>query len=61
MGKIYKEYNKLVRDGIPEIIERDDKKCKIEIASKKEKYKFLEMKLQEEVNEFIEDKNLEIN
>ncbi|NFN94682.1 phosphoribosyl-ATP pyrophosphohydrolase [Clostridium botulinum] len=59
MGKVYKEYNKLVRDRIPEIIERDNKKCKIEIASKEEKYKFLEMKLQEEVNEFIEDKNLE--
>ncbi|CDH90997.1 hypothetical protein CB17B2008 [Clostridium botulinum B str. Eklund 17B (NRP)] len=45
MGKIYKEYNKLVRDRIPEIIERDNKKCKIEIASKEEKYKFLKMKL----------------
>lgn len=54
-----KKYNKLVRDKIPEIIEADNKECEIEIASKDEIYKLLEMKLQEEVNEFLEDKNLE--
>lgn len=54
-----KIYNKLVRDKIPQIIEADGKKCDIRIASKEEQSQLLEKKLQEEVNEFIEDKNLE--
>lgn len=54
-----KVYHKLVRDKIPEIIELDGKKCDIRIASKEEQSELLEKKLQEEVNEFIEDKNLE--
>lgn len=54
-----KIYNKLVRDKIPGIIEVDGKKCAIRIASKEEQYELLVKKLQEEVNEFIEDKNLE--
>ena len=33
--------------------------CKFEIAPKDERYKLLEAKLNEEVNEFLEDKNLE--
>lgn len=52
-------YNKLVRDKIPEIIKNTGKECDIVIADKKEKYEFLEAKLKEEVNEYIEDKNLE--
>lgn len=54
-----KEYNKLVRDKIPEIIRADGKECEVRIAEGKEKYELLEKKLMEEVNEFIEDKNLE--
>lgn len=54
-----KVYNKLVRDKIPEIINVDGRECDIKIVSGDEKYKFLEAKLQEEVNEFLEDKNLE--
>jgi predicted house-cleaning noncanonical NTP pyrophosphatase (MazG superfamily) len=54
-----KEYNKLVRDKIPEIIKASGKECEIEIASKEERYNLLENKLQEEVGEFLEDKNLE--
>jgi predicted house-cleaning noncanonical NTP pyrophosphatase (MazG superfamily) len=54
-----KVYNKLVRDKIPEIIKVDGRECDIKIVSGDEKYKFLEAKLQEEVNEFLEDKNLE--
>jgi predicted house-cleaning noncanonical NTP pyrophosphatase (MazG superfamily) len=54
-----KTYNKLVRDKIPEIIKADGRECDTEIASGEEKYKLLEAKLQEEVNEFLEDKNLE--
>ena len=55
----YKKYNKLVRDRIPEIIRTDGKKCQVQIVSGKEKYDLLEKKLIEEVNEFLEDKNLE--
>ena len=54
-----KVYNKLVRDRIPEIIKADGKECETEIASGIEKQELLEKKLLEEVNEYIEDKNLE--
>lgn len=54
-----KEYNKLVRDGIPKIIEGAGKICDIEIVTGKEKEEYLEQKLNEEVNEYLEDKNLE--
>ena len=54
-----KKYNKLVRDKIPEIIKASGKECEIEIAPKEERYGLLENKLQEEVGEFLEDKNLE--
>lgn len=54
-----KIYDKLVRDKIPQIIDSDNKKCEIEIASKEKKYELLEEKLKEEVSEFLEDKNIE--
>ena len=54
-----KEYNKLVRDKIPEIIRADGKECEIRVAEGKEKYELLEKKLMEEVNEILEDKSLE--
>jgi len=54
-----KVYNKLVRDKIPAIIEADNKKCEIEIVNGREKQELLEKKLLEEVNEYLEDKNLE--
>lgn len=54
-----KEYNKLVRDKIPNIIEASGRKCTYEIALKEDRYSRLESKLQEEVSEFLEDKNLE--
>ncbi|MDU2458731.1 nucleoside triphosphate pyrophosphohydrolase [Clostridium sp.] len=53
-----KIYNKLVRDRIPEIITADDKTCEIEIVSGIKKQELLEKKLLEEVNEYLEDKNL---
>ena len=59
MSQDKKVYNKLVRDKIPEIITEDGRECDIEIVSYEEKYKLLEAKLQEEVNEYLEDKNLE--
>lgn len=54
-----KVYNKLVRDKIPEIIEAQGNKYDIRIADKEEHYELLEAKLQEEVKEFLEGKNLE--
>ncbi|MBV1822093.1 nucleoside triphosphate pyrophosphohydrolase, partial [Bacteroidales bacterium MSK.15.36] len=54
-----KIYNKLVRDNIPEIIEKDGKKFDIRYAHKEELISLLEAKLQEEAKEFFEDKNLE--
>jgi predicted house-cleaning noncanonical NTP pyrophosphatase (MazG superfamily) len=54
-----KTYNKLVRDKIPEIIRADGRECDTAIVTGDEKYKLLEAKLEEEVNEFLEDKNLE--
>ncbi|WP_243447574.1 nucleoside triphosphate pyrophosphohydrolase [Clostridium tetani] len=54
-----KIYNKLVRDNIPEIIEKDGKKFDIRYANKEELISLLEAKLQEEAKEFSQDKNLE--
>ncbi|HAX72995.1 MAG TPA: phosphoribosyl-ATP pyrophosphohydrolase [Firmicutes bacterium] len=54
-----KSYNKLVRDLIPEIIEKDDKVCEIEIVSNDTAFNYLVEKLDEEVTEFKTDKNLE--
>lgn len=54
-----KEYNKLVRDKIPEIIEADGKSCDTIIVSGEEKKELLRKKLMEEVNEYLEDDNLE--
>jgi len=54
-----KEYNKLVRDRIPEIIERDGKKAFVRILDEKEMIKGLENKLQEEVNEYFDDRSVE--
>lgn len=54
-----KIYNKLVRDKIPQIIEKDNCNCKIHIASDPEYTKELEKKLIEETQEYITNKNLE--
>lgn len=54
-----KVYNKLVRDKIPQVIEEDGRKCETSIVAKEQLLPLLEEKLKEEVNEFIQDKNLE--
>lgn len=54
-----KIYNKLVRDKIVEIIEADGRTPKFRILGDEEFRKELNKKLQEEVNEYLEDNNVE--
>lgn len=54
-----KDHYKLVRDRIPEIIESDGRKPYVRILNDKEMIKCLENKLQEEVNEYVEDRSIE--
>lgn len=59
-GGIYMiKYNKLVRDLIPEIIEKSGKKCIVEVMDKDTYIEYLDKKLSEELNEYQEDKSLE--
>ncbi len=58
-GYRYK-YNKLVRDKIPENIEKDPlKKCKYRILDEKEYLNELNKKVLEEANEFVEENSIE--
>ena len=54
-----KIYNKLVRDKIPEIIEADNKTCLMEILSDKKYIEMLDKKLNEEILEYQESKDIE--
>lgn len=54
-----KEYNKLVRDKIVDIIEADGRKAEYRILDNVEFRKELNKKLQEEVHEYLEDNNVE--
>ena len=54
-----KTYNKLVRDRIPEIIEKTGKRCEIEILNDEEYLKAIEAKLDEELAEYHKEQNLE--
>ncbi len=53
------QYNKLVRDRIPEIIQKSGRKCHTRILADEEYVKELTKKLHEEVKEFTEQPNLE--
>lgn len=53
------EYNKLVRDRIPEIIKRDGKELVIRTAEEQEYEEALTRKLHEEVAEFLESPSAE--
>lgn len=55
---IYK-YNKLVRDKIPQNIEKKGKKCSYYVLEENEYQKELDIKLFEEANEFIADHSIE--
>ena len=52
-----KTYNKLVRDKIPEIIKSNGENCTIRILSTAEYLNELNIKLQEELNEYLNAKN----
>lgn len=54
-----KIFDKLVRDRIPEIIKNSGNHCEVEVVSDKVALEYLYKKLQEEVDELVEDKNLE--
>ena len=55
-----KVYNKLVRDKIPEIIfENDRKTCKTRVLDTDEYLKELNIKLQEELKEYLESGDVE--
>ena len=52
-------YHKLVRDRIPEIIERDGKKCICSVMNVEEYLAALDEKLNEELKEYQESKSME--
>ena len=58
-SNICKQYNKLVRDRIPEIIESKGDSCKTRILCQKEYTSELDRKLNEELAEHQESKSLE--
>lgn len=54
-----KEYNKLIRDKIPEIIEEAGKDYELDTVEEEDYKQALEKKLQEEVDEYKEENSLE--
>jgi len=54
-----KQYDKLIRDRIPEIIEQDGRTCKTVVLSDEECLEYLNKKLLEEANEYLESKEIE--
>jgi len=50
-----KEYDKLIRDKIPEIIEAEGKTCQVRQVSQEELRGYAFKKLREETEEFIEN------
>ena len=53
------EYNKAIRDKIPEIIQKDGYLCNVKTLSDGEILEYLEKKISEEVAEYQNDKNPE--
>ena len=54
-----KKFNKVIRDKIPEIIQKDGQTCNIQILSDEKFMVEIEKKLFEEVTEYQNDKNPE--
>ena len=48
-----KQYNKLVRDNIPDIIISNGGTCKYRQANERERLMYLKTKIEEEMNEFL--------
>ncbi|QUA52620.1 nucleoside triphosphate pyrophosphohydrolase [Aristaeella lactis] len=53
------KYYKLVRDKIPELIEKEGKQSVCSVLSDEEYLEFLDRKLSEELEEYLEDKSME--
>ena len=53
------EYNKAIRDKIPEIIQKDGHSCNVETLSDEKFLEQLEKKLSEELAEYQKEKNPE--
>jgi predicted house-cleaning noncanonical NTP pyrophosphatase (MazG superfamily) len=53
------QYNKAIRDKIPEIIQKDGHSCNVRTLPDEEFLEHLEKKLSEEVTEYQNDKNPE--
>ena len=53
------EYNKLVRDRIPEIIQASGKTCTTEVLSDEDYIQAIDTKLDEELAEYHKDQNIE--
>ena len=53
------QYNKAIRDKIPEIIQKDGHSCSVKTLSDEDFLEQLEKKLSEEVTEYQNDKNPE--
>ena len=56
---ISRKYNKLVRDKIPEIIKKENRRPITRLLKNEEYINELNKKLQEEVKEYLEDNNVE--
>ena len=54
-----KEYHKLIRDRIPELIEEDGQICVTRVLGPQEYLEMLDAKLDEELAEYHKDQNLE--
>ena len=52
-------YHKLVRDRIPEIIQASGKTCTTEILSEEDYLRMMDAKLDEELQEYHKDQNIE--
>jgi len=53
------QYNKAIRDKIPEIIQKDGYLCNVKTLSDEDFLEYLEKKISEEVAEYQNDKNPE--
>lgn len=53
-----KTYNKLVRDKIPEIIQKAGKECNIRVLEDNEYIYYLNKKLEEEFEEYLESQEI---